>query len=77
MSLAGALQVTHTCEASGMIVSELPLALHDALGVHMTVTLARRPEDNLGAPMFVTPTPRSGARQPSSGSGVERVTAPC
>ena len=75
MSLAGTLQVTHTFEASGVIVNELPVALQDALGVHITVTSTRSREDNFGAPMFVTPTPRWGACQPPSGSGLTRVKA--
>ena len=72
--LAGRLQVTDTLMASGVMFSELPDAPHAVLGVHMTVTSARWPEDKRGALMLVTPTRRGGACQPPSGLGVDRGT---
>ena len=73
---AGALQVTDTMEASGVMVTKLPAALQAALGVHITVTSARPPLDNFGAAMFVSPTPNRGGCQPASGAGVDQVAGP-
>ena len=73
---AGALQVTDTIEASGVMDRKLPAALQAALGVHITVTSARPPLDSFGAAMFVSPTPNRGGCQPASGAGVDQVAGP-
>ncbi|MDP2289107.1 MAG: hypothetical protein Q8M73_11160 [Actinomycetota bacterium] len=41
----------------------------------MTVTCTSAPDDNAGALMSVTPTPRCGGFQPCSGCGAERRAA--
>lgn len=73
MPLAGAVQLTITLTASAVIVNDEPDAAQAELGSHPTRTLARAPEDIPGAEMSVTPTPRLGACQPSSGLGVARL----
>ena len=70
-----ALHVTETLKASGVTVRDLPVAVQPVLGVHMTVTCTRAPEDSDGVLMSVTPRPRCGGFQLWSGWGAERSAA--